>query len=229
MNVKQTFGNHLMIKLDPENNVVKTKGGLTLYIDTTFEPEKHTVVTGTVEALPDKLYWKELPWKTEMELRVGDKVVMYYMAVMNCMAKEQRRYIKEPGTGKVFVFIKYTNIYAAIRDGAIIPINGYILAEPIPDPYWEKKKKELMDKGIELAEDHNVNSNKNVVFARLVHVGKPIEKYAAEYLSDDNIDVKPGDEVILKKIRDIPIEYEYHTKLDRKLFRIQRHDILSVL
>lgn len=228
MKVKQTMGNHLMIKLDPENNVVKTPGGLTLYIDTEFEPEKHTVVTGTVEALPPRLVWKELPWKTENELQIGDKVVMYYMAVMNCMAKEQRRYIKEPGTGNVYIFLKYSNIYAAIRNGQIIPINGYILAEPIPDPWYEKLKADALSKGIELV-DLDLKSNKNVVFARLVHVGKPIELYRDNYLSDDHIDVVPGDEVILKKVRDIPVEYEYHSKLGRKLFRIQRHDILAKL
>lgn len=226
MKVKQTMGNHLMIKLDPENNVIKTPGGLTLHIDTSFEPEKHTVVTGTVEAMPPRLIWKELPWKTENELQIGDKVVMYYMAVMNCMAKEQRRYVRE--MGRTYIFLKYSNIYAAIRDGQIIPINGYILAEPMPDPWQEKRKKEALAKGIELVE-LDTKSNKNVVFARLVHVGKPIELYREGHLCDDNIDVAPGDEVILKKVRDIPIEYEYHSKLDRKLYRIQRHDILAKL
>jgi co-chaperonin GroES (HSP10) len=215
-----------MIKLDPENNVVKTPGGLSLYIDTDFEPEKHTVVTGTVEAIPPKLDWKQLPWKTEIEVQVGDRVVMYYMAVMNCMAKEQRRYIRE--MGRTYIFLKYSNIYAAIRDGQIIPVNGYILAEPIPDPWHEKFKNDALAKGIELVE-LETKSNKNVVFAKLVHVGKPIELYRDNYLCDDHIDVSQGDEVILKKVRDIPIEYEYHTTLNRKLYRIQRHDILAVL
>ena len=35
----------------------------------------------------------------------------------------------------------------------------------------------------------------------------------------------------MKRIRDIPVEYEYHAKMDggRKLYRMQRHDILAVL
>lgn len=228
MKVRQTLGNFVMVKLDPENNVVRTPSGFTLFIDTTFEPEKHTVVTGTVEALPLKLNDSKLPWRTENELQIGDKVVMYYMAVMNALAPQYRRFVKEGRT--TWVFIAYSNIYTAIREGVIIPINGYLLAEPIPDPYFEKLKKRYEEKGIELV-DPETKSNKNVVFARIVYAGRPNRGYNEIYNSDENVDVKPGDEVILKKIRDIPIEYEYHSTVDggRKLYRIQRHDILSVL
>lgn len=228
MKVKQTMGNHIMVKLDQENNVIKTPSGFTLYIDTTFEPEKHTVVTGTVEAIPKSLYPRDLPWITQNELQVGDKVAMYYMAVMNCLSKERKKFIKE--FRQTFIFIAYSNIYAAVRDGKIIPINGYILAEPIPDPFFEKKKQEYLDKGIELVE-LETKKNKEVCFARAVHVGKPNFGYKDPNQSDYFIEVSPGDELILKRLRDIPIEYEYHAKLDggRKLYRIQRHDILAVL
>jgi hypothetical protein len=228
MKVKQTMGNHIMVKLDQENNVVKTKTGFTLYIDTTFEPEKHTVVTGTVIAIPKNLYAKELPWVTENELQVGDKVAMYYMAVMNCLSNERKKFIKE--FRETFIFIAYSNIYAAVRKEQIIPINGYILAEPIPDPYFEKKKEEYLAKGIELVE-LETKKNKDVCFAKAVHVGKPNTSYKDPNQSDDHINVQPGDDLILKRLRDIPIEYEYHAKLDggRKLYRIQRHDILAVL
>ena len=228
MKVKQTMGNHIMVKLDQENNVIKTPNGFTLYIDTTFEPEKHTVVTGTVEAIPKNLYTKELPWVTENELQVGDKVAMYYMAVMNCLSKERKKFIKE--FRQTFIFIAYSNIYAAVREGVIIPINGYVLVEPIPDPFFEMKKKEYLDKGIELAE-LETKKNKEVTFGKVAHLGKPNASYKDPNQSDDQIEISIGDEVIMKRLRDIPIEYEYHAKLDggRKLYRIQRHDILAVL
>ena len=62
-------------------------------------------------------------------------------------------------------------------------------------------------------------------------MGKPNFGYKDPNQSDYFIEVSPGDELILKRLRDIPIEYEYHAKLDggRKLYRIQRHDILAVL
>ena len=46
MKVRQTVGNNVMVKLDPENEFIKTKGGLKLFVDTSHEPEKHIVRIG---------------------------------------------------------------------------------------------------------------------------------------------------------------------------------------
>lgn len=232
MKVKRTLSNYVMVKLDPENNVIKTKSGLVLNIDISFEPEKHMVLLGEVTAIPTHLSYnkngKYMPWKTEMEIKKGDRVIMYYLAVQNCLAKEQKRYVRE---GKeTSIFISYNNIYAVIRDNKIIPINGYVLVEHVEDPVWINKKKHYEEKNIEIPDLRKL-SKTNCTYGKIRYIGKANKEYAHKTLTDGSIDVKEGDVIIMKKVRDIPLEYEYHAKLNngRKLFRMQRHDILAIL
>jgi len=222
------LGDNVMVKMDPENEFVQTPNGFKLFIDTTYEPEKHMVRTGIVEAVPKDLSCKDFPWVTENEIQVGDKVVMYYLAIQNCLAPERRHFIKKGKT--MWIFIKYNNIYVVVRDDKIIPINGYVLVEPIEDPDWEAKVAKAEKAGLALPDLRGL-SKTHVTYGRVAYTGKPIAQYKDEYKSDKGIDVKPGDEVVIKKIRDIPMEYEYHAKLDggRKLLRMQRHNILAVL
>lgn len=224
--------NLVKVRLDKENDKIITKSGVSLYLDTSYQPEQHTVLWGTVEALPLQLKYSDrgdaMPWLTEMDLQIGDRVVMYYMAVFNCLARERRHYIKEGDD--TWIFVNYRNIYALVRDGKIIPVNGYVLVEPVEDPEWIRKVME--------AEEHNYilpdlrqPSNNDVSYGKVAHTGKPNLLYFQPDLSDDDVDVSVGDPVVLRKIRDIPLEYEYHAKMDdgRKLYRVQRHDILAVL
>lgn len=225
--VKKMLGNNLCIKLDPENNVIKTPSGFSLQLDTTFEPDKHVVRVGTVEAIPDYLI-NNGPWETDIEIQVGDRVVMYYLAVQNCLRPERKHFIKY--FDEVWIFLKYHNIYAVIRDGEIIPVNGYLLVEPQEDPEWIRLNKEANEKGIELV-DMRQPSKTHVTYGKIAYMGKPNGKYRDAYKSDLHYDLEIGDTIIMKRIRDIPVEYEYHAKLDggRKLWRMQRHDILAVV
>lgn len=230
MEIKKTLGNRVVVKLDPENNFVRTKSGFELYVDTSFEPEKHMTLTGTVISAPDKIsYSKEggdVPWETDVELKEGDKVVMYYLAVMNCLAKERRQSITE--NGEVYIFIKYHNIYAKVSDGNITPINGFILVEPVDmERDVDKKVKSLGLESVNLKE----KTKKEVVYGVVCYTGNKIKRYFDNTKSDEGVEVEKGNFVVMKRVRDIPIEYEYHAKIDggRKLFRVQRHDILATI
>jgi len=231
MEVKQTLGNNVMIRLDEKNDYIETKSGIKLFLDTSFEPEKHVVRIGTVEAVPKDLIFdkklKTFPWKTNIEIKEGDKAVMYFMAIQNCLAPEQKRYYRE---GKhIYIFIKYHNIYAVIRDGKIIPINGYVLVEPMEDPEWTRMTEQAKKSNLILP-DLRKPSKTDVTYGKIAYLGSPNTEYADIHKSDKFYDLKEGDEVIMKKIRDIPVEYEYHAKLDggRRLYRMQRHDILAI-
>lgn len=222
----------MKVKLDPENTTLLFKSGVKLYIDNTYEPEKHVVLVGTVEALPQQLSYSDrgdkLPWITQMELQIGDRVVMHYLGVFNCISNERRHFIKEGEN--TWIFIKYQLIYAVIREGTIIPVNGYILVEPSEDPEKVRLQNQARESGIELV-DFNEKTRTHVNYGKVAYVGKPNTLYYEKRKCDDDVDVSPGDLVILKKVRDIPVEYEYHAKLDggRKLYRVQRHDILATL
>lgn len=226
--MKTMFGNRVMVKLDPENEVIITESGVRLFVDTTFEPEKHVVRVGTVERIPNRLYNADSPWRTEMELQIGDRVYMYFLAIQNCLAPERKMYIRE---GKeVWIFIKYHNIYCVEREGKIIPINGYVLVEPQEDPAWIAQKEKVKALGLDIPDLRGL-SKTDVTYGRIAYLGKPNIAYKDDYKNDNNCDIKEGDVVVMKKIRDIPVEYEYHAKIDggRKLYRIQRHDILATL
>lgn len=230
MKIDQTLGNNVCVKMDPENNFIVTPGGLKLYVDTSFEPEKHIVRIGTVKKAPKRLVQRKgtMPWETEMELQEGDRVALYFLAVQNCLSPERKHYIKN--FDDVYIFIKYHNIYAVIRDDDIIPVNGYLLVEPMEDPAWIRMKSKAEEKGLEIPDMRGL-SNVNVVYGKIAYAGKPNKSYNSPYKSDNQIDVKVSDEVVMKRITDIPVEYEYHTKLDggRKLYRVQRHQILAKL
>jgi len=232
MKHKNTVGNTVMVKLDPENDMIETKSGFKIAIDTSFEPEKHTVRVGTVLSFPKKLIYNNtpdsMPWDTEMELQEGDRVIMYFLAVMNCLVKEKKAYIKE---GKeLTIFIKYHNIYAVIRDGKIIPINGYVLVEHMEDPAWIKLQEEAKKSGLEIP-DLRKSSNTNACYGKIAYMGIPNKEYKEPNKSDVGITAKVGDSVIMKKVRDIPMEYDLHTRAPegKKLYRIHRHDILAIL
>lgn len=240
----KTLNNHLLVKLDPENDHIKTKNGIRIEVDTTYEPERHVVRLGTVEAVCDGLKFEggieeielgkskirrrkyHMDWETEMEARPGDRVVMYFMAVQNCLRPEYGKYIRE--NGETSIFITYQNIYAVIRDGNIIPVNGYILVEPVEDPYWERLVEKYIKVNIEIP-DMRKPSLKDVCYGRVRHIGTANIRYADRGKSDEGYDVAVGDTVVMKRISDIPMEYEYHTKLENKMYRIQRHDILAKL
>jgi len=228
MEAKQTFGNNVIVKMDPSNNFVKTKSGMKLYVDTSFEPEKHVVRIGTVMKVPDKIIDKNAPWLTNVELKEGDRVVMYFLAVQNCMAPEKKNYWVEGKT--VFIAIRYQNIYAIIEEGDVKPVNGYIFVEAVEDPEWIRLKEIFEGRGMEMP-DLRKSSNTNVTYGKVIYMGKPNGEYKDDYKTDEGHDEKVGDTVVMKRIRDIPVEYEYHAKIDggRKLYRIQRHDILAIL
>ena len=231
MNPKRTFGNNVMVKLDKDNTSIKFKDGSDFYIDTTFEPDKHRAVTGIVVGLPSKLHYIGIPnigmpWKTSLEVQIGDIVVLYYLAVANCFRPESPKAIME-GEDR-YIFVTYQNIYAVVREEKIIPVNGYCLIEPMEDPAVIRTKKRMMAAGLTFIKFDN-KSVKDVVYGRVKYCGTPNEAYVDKH-TDKGVNIKPGDIVVMKRITDIPLEYDLHAKLDggAKYWRVQRRYILGV-
>jgi hypothetical protein len=233
MKHKLTFGNSILIKLDKENESIKLRNGFELYVDTTFDPEKHMTVTGVVWGLPGYLKYtgqpnKGMPWDTPMELRFGDKVICYYLAVVNCFKPERRRYVIE-GDDR-YVLIEYQNIFCKYDEGLVIPINGYVLVEPTDNPVVEAEKERMRKLGMERVV-LKTQSNTEVNYGKVKYIGTPNRSYVDPEYTDEGVDVVPGDTVVLKKINDIPLQYDLHAKIDggTKYWRVQRRNILGKL
>jgi len=231
MEYKKTFGNHVLIKLDPDNDTIKLGNDFTLYIDISFEVEKHATITGEVRGLPSHLYYsgqanKGMPWLTEMELKIGDRVVIYYLSVVNAFQKTVMKYfIKD---GEKYVFIPYDKIYAVFGEGFVKPINGYCLVEPTEDPVLADRKRRMEKIGLEMVV-LDQKKNTKVTFAKIKYLGRKNTEYADENSTDDGVDVGVGDIVALRKTYDIPLEYELHSKIEKasKLLRVQRRSMLA--
>ena len=168
-----------------------------------------------------------MPWLTDIELQEGDRVICYYLAIVNAFKPEQQRYfIKDQDR---YVFIPYSSIFVCIRNGNIIPINGYCLIEPCEDPFMAEVRNRFQKINIQLIT--NEKSNVNVSFGKVKYLGRPNREYADEGVSDDGVDVKEGDTVVLRKVSDIPLQYPLHQKLDggKTFWRCQRRKILAIL
>jgi len=231
MERKKTFNNLVMIRLDPDNDSIKLKSGFELYIDNTFEPEKHAAVTGEVFGLPSRLKYTGqpnigMPWLTDMELNYGDHVICYYLAILNAIKPENMRYCFE-GNDR-YVWIPYSSIFTVYGEGFVKPINGYVLIEPCDDPGLTKTRTRMAKIGLKLVM-FETKSNTNVSFGVVRYIGKPNREYVDEGNSDEGVDIQVGDKVVLRRISDIPLQYPLHSKIDGgKLFwRVQRRAIIA--
>ena len=233
MDYRQTLNDYVLVKLDPDNTSIKLKSGHELYIDTSYDAEKHAPVTGQVWGLPSHLSYtgeanKGMPWLTDMEVKLGDKVVVYYLSIINALKKEQQRYFFEGGDK--YVLITYNNIFTVYGDGFVRPVNGYCLIEPCSDPFLEKTKERLKKLNLEWVK-LDTKSNTNVTFGIVRYMGKPNREYVDDGASDDGVDVKIGDTVVLRKVSDIPLQFNLHAKIDegKLYYRCQRRKILAVI
>lgn len=231
MKPKICLNNFVFIKLDPDNNSIKLKNGFQLYVDSSFEPDKNATVTGEIYGLPSHLQYTGqpnigMPWLTDMELRMHDKVIIYYLSVINALKKENMRFIVE-GEDK-YIFCPYNTIYAIVRGENIIPVNGYCLIEKVEDPAITREKDRMKAMGMELVILDRRVSNQ-VTFGKIKYLGKANREYVDEFQSDRGIDVAVGDVVVIRKTNDVPLQYSLHQKVNdgKALYRCQRRNLLA--
>jgi len=164
-------------------------------------------VIGIVEKAPPALLpdGDILPWKTTMDLQVGDTVVFDYMDGLHATS-----FIIDDDEYRL---IPYASCYIAIRDSRYdnpICLNGYILFEDVllPDDGFSPHRKVDPMKG------------------RVHSIGEPVVHHI-DYWTED-IEVTVGDYVEFRdKFPKIYLERQKHfQQLDKKLFRAQRKDIV---
>lgn len=142
----RTQGNNVLIKLDRLPDELILKSGKKIFIDPTFEPEKNAAVTGSVVAVPAQLMYSPsksnlIPWKTEMELEVNDKVVCYFMASINAFRPEHPRWIKDEN-GEFYILVKYEHVYIAkriVNNLDNFKFEGEFKVAPTPEGSGKKK------------------------------------------------------------------------------------------
>lgn len=142
--------NQVLIKLE-SNESIKLEDGNVIYMPPESKqliPEEFKPLRGEVIGVPSKLYFKNgdhtgLKWRTEMELQIGDRVIMKRPALSMALSKDQGSWFEE--NGEVYIYLRYDEIIIAIRKRirrtfwtGILP-NG---ATQVNDKDFEKHLKE---------------------------------------------------------------------------------------
>jgi len=208
--------NWLLVKIKlPENEAVaQTKSGI--YLSTIIEPNWYKITTGYVIRIPDRLqfgistkdeFLSSLEFDTECEIRTGDKIHFNYTSITN-------KKIFYDLAGNTHIFIRYDSIYCGIRDGEVIPVNGWVL--------MEHKTQEMSSAQIEV-----INTSE-YEYGLVKYVGKPVMNYKFIPGLKDDDNIYAGQEVCYKSGTAIQLENPLLTTIQEKpLLRIHRRWICA--
>ena len=226
MKISKMATNYVLVEAPQQLVEEVNMNGTRLYIDPTYEVQKHALTHGKVVMVPDKLFFSNNPKRadatlefgTEMELKVGDIAYFHYLQPERAIV-EGRVITHE---GKRCIIIKYDTIFCAIRDDDFIMVNGWMLVEV---------EKEGSFKSSILHVPDNHQERKNTLRGTIAHLGTPNYGYKFEKISGESDwggkDLKKGDKVMFEKFSDIPIEYDMHKTIEGEYYRMQRKDIMG--
>lgn len=226
--------NQVLIKLRIQNDTIADGK---LWIDRAFNEFEHTDIIGEVVRLPNRMFILDPDQdhiERPIELEVGDTVYMFYLAVQQALKQQRRekivynpegRVIREDG--ETYIIMKYPgNVFLALRGDKVIPVNDYVLIEPIYKELSQAEEKAKLS-GIAVPDSAVAEFKKNTNWGIIRYVGQNLSQSDTGYSDED---LKPGKEVYMRKFADIPLEYELHKTFEkeRNLCRVLRRDILYV-
>ncbi len=218
------LNNSVLVLIEDRHDEIK-HGTLTLKLDTSFEIGKHAPNKGIVIKVPEKyIYSKEShintgDWDTDIEIEEGDLVWFDYLAGIECNQIECK--------GKLYYVLPYHTLYVARRAGnytlmadykpseKVIPLNGYVLLEPIIN------KEKFIKFEIE---------REDAKYAIVAYSGSCNKKYGDSKYYDDPA-IKAGEMVIYGKVLGLFLEQEEHSSFneDKRYRAIQRRHLTGIL
>jgi hypothetical protein len=259
------LNNHVLLKISSNNKNIKLDGGKVLYLDTSFQKEKHSDVVCEVMQVPDRLYFElsdeqhpktgdflkmdgSMDWDCDMELKVGDEVIVHYMAYVIAFGDNKKAFIED---GVEYFLCPYDMIYLAKRrwtkteENAFWAMYGNLgVSNDVVKRVCEQNnmvtdgdkvynvimlnsyvlvqpvERQLKSSLIDLPDNiFKGKSNKKMV--RVCFAGKINRSYASSVYSDQA--VYPGQLVIVDKSIDVPLEAEGHRTFngDQEYWRLQ--------
>jgi co-chaperonin GroES (HSP10) len=226
------LNNMVLVKPRILNDKIILNDGKELYIDTTYEVEKHQNIICDVIEIPDKLFFTRkksyttMPWDIDIEIQPGDVAYCFYLAIQNAIENkyDSRCFIED---GEVYLLIRYDNIFMVLRGDQVIMCNGYVLVEGTKVEY-RKEIQKLLDIG--LTYPGNLESKGKTNYGIVRYIGAAPRMHLEKEFTSEG-DLKVGDEVIFDNHADIPLEYEVHQTFmkGKDIYRIKRKDILAVI
>lgn len=203
-----------LVEIDDSNEYLKLSSGHKIYIDTTFEPQRRAQTKGTIVKICNAVFFDKEdrnshPYKVEVEAKPGDLVVFHFLCVQTAL-NDGRVFMKD---GRKFVFLPYEELFFSLRNGEVIPLNGWIFVEPDV----EEIKSSIIDLSF--------TKKKSVTHGTVRFAGAMVDEYKDVPWSDHPIDV--GERVIFKDIEAIPIQDDVHAVL-KGMYRMHRIDAYVV-
>jgi len=236
------ISNSVLVRIDDRHDEI-TYGTLTLKLDTSFEVGKHAANKGVVIKVPEKFVYSKTPnintsdWDTEIEVEEGDLVYFDYLAGIECNQIECK--------GELYYVLPYHTLYVAKRtyvwdciggingevllgkDGheyvweppgewyRTIPLNGYVLLEPVIKEEGYKDFKFEREKA---------------KYAIVAYSGSCNKRYRNKQYYDDPA-IKAGEKVIYGKVSGLFLEQEEHSSFngDKRYRIIQRRHLTGII
>jgi hypothetical protein len=212
--------NYVLFRPDWEDEEVVRIAGIKMWIDTRFEKGMHAPVGGTVMKCPSRIVFDPtapvLDYDTDMEIQDGDFITVEFHEVFSAIENSEQRRVYV-GDEKCLL-VRYDRLIGAVRGDRVIPLNGYIFAEPLPpDDVSEFEIVEFRQK------QHHQNA------AIVKHVGQKVRRYwwDRDY-GCDTLEVTVGEKIYFINHADVLVEHDYHRKMfDTPMFRIRRKHIIG--
>lgn len=217
----RTINNLVAIKPLPADEIRLTNGKV-LYLDTRFEEYLNAKTAGIVVGLPEKLKFSadlenvSMPWITDVELQIGDRVVFNYLAEKNAKGLG---YVMEDGV----ICIPYEQIYVAMRDNDIVCINGCIIVEPDDEP---------IDTFLAVPE---MAKEKSKTTGTVVYAGVPNKGYRNDVIekgfTSPDEPILIGQRIMFSWVDAIPLQPNAELRGEVKrgiLYRMQHKDIIGI-
>jgi len=206
------ISNSVLVRIDDRHDEI-TYGTLTLKLDTSFEVGKHAANKGVVIKVPEKFVYSNKPlpntgdWDTEIEVEEGDLVYFDYLTGIECNQIECK--------GKLYYVLPYHTLYVVRRKEEVIPLNGYVLLEPI-----------IKEEGYK---DFKFDRER-AKYAIVAYSGSCNKKYRNKQYYDDPA-IKAGEKVIYGKVSGLFLEQEEHSSFngDKRYRIIQRRHLTGII
>ena len=212
------ISNSVLLRINEKHDKL-TYGTLTLINDTTYDIGKHAPNKGVVVKVPDKFVYSKTPnintsdWDTDIEVEEGDLVYFDYLSGIECNKIEHE--------DKLYYILPYHTLYISKREvydklnitkTEIIPLNGYVLLEPII------KEEGYKDFKFE---------REQAKYATVAYSGSCNKKYRNKQYYDDS-DIRAGEKVIYGKVSGLFLEQEEYSSLNgNKRYRIIQRRFLT--
>ena len=229
------ISNNVLIKCDRiRNDEVELKGGIKLYIGGHYQPVCYVSVWGEIVNNPKALYYNRqhpdnsMQWKTEIETKVGDRVMFNYTAAYTALgvlvdtANEESNPKWFMCGDDVYIFLNYQDLILVKNGEEITMLNGFLLTIPLEEEALDKIRKTLI-----LPE--YLKSRKSLKYTTVWKIGSRNQEYLNEAYAPDTKEIQEGDMVLYDPHYNIEPEFTTHQQLGRMYFRIQRKNISAII